>query len=94
MYNAVVLLSFPSDVRCENAIQCIVVVFCYFGFERIAGGWGLGSNYLQAFVNSQKEWGMAYKVKVSDTASLNLGVSSFLNNEQRMATQFGYKLQV
>ena len=63
-------------------------------FGVVAGGWMLGSNYLQAFVNSQKEWGMAYKVKVSDAASLNLGVSSFLNKDQRMATQFGYKLQV
>lgn len=60
----------------------------------LAGGWSLGSNYLQAFVNSHKEWGMAYKVKVSDAANLNLGVSSYLNNDQRMATQFGYKLQV
>jgi len=60
----------------------------------LAGGWTMGSNYLQAFVNSHKEWGMAYKVKVSDGVNLNLGVSSFLNSDARMATQFGYKLQL
>merc|ERR1712228_91051 len=60
----------------------------------IAGGWSLGANYMQAFVNSRKEWGMAYKVKVSDAATLNLGVCSSLNKEQRMNTRFGYKLQV
>jgi hypothetical protein len=60
----------------------------------LAGGWTLGSNYLQAFVNSRKEYGLAYKVKVSDSAALNLGLSSYLNDEQRMETRFGYKLQV
>jgi len=60
----------------------------------LAGGWNMGGNYLQAFVNSHKEWGMAYKVKVSDGVNLNLGVSSFLNSDARMATQFGYKLQL
>eukprot|EP00485_Elphidium_margaritaceum_P001846 CAMPEP_0202695374 /NCGR_PEP_ID=MMETSP1385-20130828/8976_1 /ASSEMBLY_ACC=CAM_ASM_000861 /TAXON_ID=933848 /ORGANISM="Elphidium margaritaceum" /LENGTH=303 /DNA_ID=CAMNT_0049351387 /DNA_START=45 /DNA_END=956 /DNA_ORIENTATION=- len=60
----------------------------------LAGGWTLGANYLQAFVNSRKEWGMAYKVRVSDTASLNLGVSSFLSADQRSDTKFGYKLSV
>ena len=54
----------------------------------------MGSNYLQGFVNSRKEWGLAYKVKVSDSATVNLGVSSYLNDEDRMNTQFGYKLQV
>ena len=49
---------------------------------------------MQAFVNSRKEWGLAYKVKVSDSATLNLGVCSELNKEQRMNTRFGYKLQV
>merc|ERR1712176_991034 len=60
----------------------------------IAGGWALGANYFQGFMNSRKEWGMAYKVKVSDSATLNLGVSSYLNDEQRVDTRFGYKLQV
>jgi len=60
----------------------------------LAGGWAVGKNELQGFVNSQKEWGMAYKVKVSDAATVNLGVACYLNSEQRMATQFGYKLQV
>lgn len=60
----------------------------------IAGGWALGANYFQGFMNSRKEWGLAYKVKVSDSATLNLGVSSYLNDEQRVDTRFGYKLQV
>lgn len=60
----------------------------------LAGGWTLGGNYLQAFVNSRKEWGMAYKVKVSAAATLNLGVAAFLNDDMRVNTQFGYKLQV
>lgn len=54
----------------------------------------MGANYLQGFVNSRKEYGLAYKVKVSDSATLNLGLSSYLNDEQRPNTQFGYKLQV
>ena len=37
----------------------------------------MGANYLQAFVNSRKEYGFAYKVKVSDSATLNLGLSSY-----------------
>eukprot|EP01084_Bolivina_argentea_P286186 490908_1 len=60
----------------------------------LAGGWTLGANYLQGFVNSRKEWGLAYKVKVSSSATLNLGVASYLNDEQRINTEFGYKLQV
>eukprot|EP01083_Nonionella_stella_P028825 79433_1 len=60
----------------------------------IAGGWSMGANYLHGFVNSRKEWGLAYKVKVSDAATLNLGVASYLNDESRMNTEFGYKLQV
>jgi hypothetical protein len=60
----------------------------------IAGGWTLGANYFQGFANSRKEWGLAYKVKVSDSATLNLGVASYLNDEQRINTQFGYKLQI
>jgi len=60
----------------------------------LAGGWTLGSNYLQAFVNSRKEWGMAYKVKVNEAASLNLGVCSFMGSNGMLASQFGYKLQV
>jgi len=60
----------------------------------IAGGWTVGANYLQGFVNSRKEWGLAYKVAVSNSATLNLGVASYLNDEQRLNTQFGYKLQV
>jgi len=60
----------------------------------LSGGWTVGGgNYLQAFVNSRKEWGMAYKVKVSQGVNLNLGVAAFLN-DGRMDTQFGYKLQV
>ena len=54
----------------------------------------MGANYLQAFVNSQKEFGFAYKVKVSDSAKLNLGVASYLNDDQRLNTTFGYKLEV
>jgi len=60
----------------------------------IAGGWTLGANYLQGFVNSRKEFGLAYKVKVSNSATLNLGLASYLNDEQRINTEFGYKLQV
>eukprot|EP00484_Ammonia_sp_Unknown_P029158 CAMPEP_0197024560 /NCGR_PEP_ID=MMETSP1384-20130603/5075_1 /TAXON_ID=29189 /ORGANISM="Ammonia sp." /LENGTH=300 /DNA_ID=CAMNT_0042452961 /DNA_START=62 /DNA_END=964 /DNA_ORIENTATION=+ len=60
----------------------------------LAGGWTLGANYMQGFVNSRKEYGLAYKVKVSDSATLNLGLSSYLSDEQRMETRFGYKLQV
>eukprot|EP01084_Bolivina_argentea_P317579 550640_1 len=50
----------------------------------IGGGWSLGANYLQGFANSRKEWGFAYKVKVSDSATLNLGVASYLNADQRI----------
>jgi len=60
----------------------------------LAGGWTLGANYMQAFVNSRKEWGMAYKVKVSDAATLTMGVSSELDKQQKINTRFGYKLQV
>lgn len=61
----------------------------------LAGGWTVkDGNYLQVFVNSKKEWGMAYKVKVSQAATLNLGVAAYLNSDLRMDTQFGYKLQV
>ena len=54
----------------------------------------MGANYLQGFVNSKKEFGFAYKVKVSNSATLNLGLASYLNKEHRINTQFGYKLQV
>jgi len=61
----------------------------------LAGGFNVaGGNYLQAFVNSKKEYGLAYKVKVSQAATLNLGLAGFLNDDLRLNTEFGYKLQV
>lgn len=61
----------------------------YFG-----GGWTVGSNFLQGFLNSRKEWGLAYKVKVNDAATVNLGVASFIGENGGVSTKFGYKLSV
>jgi hypothetical protein len=61
----------------------------------IAGGWKVNANYLQAYIDSRKQWGFSYKVNVSATATLTLGVSSFLNKQEREAiTRFGYKFSV
>ena len=84
---AIGMSSIYMYILCEYAIVECVMLY-------IAGGWTLGANYLQAFVDSKKQFGMAYKVKISDSATLNLGLSSTLNREKRMETAFGYKLQV
>jgi len=58
------------------------------------GGFNWGSRYLQTFFNSNKEYGIQYKFKPSDFLTVQLGLATLLDTNQRRNTSFGYKISV
>jgi len=59
-----------------------------------AGGFNWGARYLQTFFNSNKEYGIQYKFKPSDFLTVQLGLATLLDTNQRRNTSFGFKVSV
>lgn len=60
----------------------------------LAAGVKNNGNYVQAFFNSRREWGLQYKTSLTGTFGVTLGLSSFLDRAQRANTRLGYKVSL